>query len=205
MAHPPDPKDSVDLVRRVASGDDASLGALLERYLPRLRAFVRLRVDAGMRQRESCSDLVQSVCRQVLEGAPTFEWRSEEAFRGWLFKTALNKLRERARFHRAERRHPKHERAADSNGDDHLLPMYLRVTTPTEAAAAHELAERIERAFDRLPEDYREVITLSRIVSLSRAEVAQAMQRSEGAVSMLLGRALLELVAVLDGRRDPAP
>lgn len=178
------------------------MGTLLERYLPRLRAFVRLRVDAAVRQRESCSDLVQSVCRQVLEGAPGFEYRSEEAFRGWLFRTALNKLRERARFHRAQRRHAKHERGEAPPGDDQRLPAYLRITTPTQAADAHELAERIERAFDRMPEDYREVITLSRIVGLSRSEVAKAMERSEGAVSMLLSRALLELVAVLDGRRD---
>lgn len=199
MADAPDPRDSLELAQRASRGDRPSMQALLERYLPRLRAFVRLRVDRSLRERESSSDLVQSVCRQVLEHIDTFEYRSEEAFRAWLFKTALNKIRERARFHRAERRAPGREQGAE---EDALVPMYARITTPSEAAAARELAERMEAAFDRLPEDYREVITLSRIVGLPRPEVARAMGRSEGAVSMLLSRALVELVAVLDGRRQ---
>jgi RNA polymerase sigma-70 factor (subfamily 1) len=202
MAIEPDSESSMQLAQRASRGHAASMESLLERYLPRLRAFVRLRVDRDLRQRESSSDLVQSVCRQVLEHAEGFEYRSEEAFRAWLFKTALNKIRERARFHRAERRAPGRERrVGETAPEDVLLPMYSRITTPSEAAAAHELAERMEGAFDQLPDDYREVITLSRIVGLPRPDVAKAMERSEGAVSMLLSRALVELVAVLDGRR----
>lgn len=205
MANPSEPDPLVDAVQRASQGEAARVRTLLERYLPRLRAFVRLRVDASLRQRESCSDLVQSVCREVLEGGSGFEYRSEEAFRGWLFKAALNKVRERARFHRAQRRAAVREEALDPTGEAELRPLYQRITTPTQAAVAHEMAERLERAFDRLSEDHREVITLTRIVGLPRAEVAKAMGRSEGATSMLLSRALLELVAVLDGRRDPAP
>lgn len=196
----PDFPESVHLAQRASQGDQASMDALLERNLPRLRAFVRLRVDRALRERESSSDLVQSVCRQVLEHAEDFEYRSEEAFRAWLFKTALNKIRERARFHRAKRRAPDREHHAEAVPEEMLVSMYSRITTPTKAAAGRELSERLESAFDQMPDDYREVISLSRIVGLPRAEVAKAMNRSEGAVSMLLSRALLELVAVLDGR-----
>jgi RNA polymerase sigma factor (sigma-70 family) len=58
---------------------------------------------------------------------------------------------------------------------------------------AEEL-ERLEAAFDRLPDDYREVITLARLVGLPLAAIGRQMGgRSEGAVSMLLARALTRL------------
>jgi RNA polymerase sigma factor (sigma-70 family) len=69
---------------------------------------------------------------------------------------------------------------------------------------AGELAQQMELAFDRLPDDYREVITLARIVGLSHAEIARQMGRGEGAVRMLLSRALVAYVAAMDqvrGRR----
>ena len=57
---------------------------------------------------------------------------------------------------------------------------------------------RVERALAELPEHYREVITLSRVVGLSHKEVAESMGRSEGATRVLLHRALGELADVLE-------
>ena len=62
----------------------------------------------------------------------------------------------------------------------------------------------MEAAFDSLPDDYREVITLARIAGLSHAEIARQMARSESAVRMLLSRALVAYIAAMDkvcGRR----
>jgi RNA polymerase sigma factor (sigma-70 family) len=56
----------------------------------------------------------------------------------------------------------------------------------------------MERAFDLLSDDHREVITLSRIVGLSHAEIAAELGRSEGAVRVLLSRALVAYVDALD-------
>ena len=67
---------------------------------------------------------------------------------------------------------------------------------------AGEQAERIERAFQGLPPDYREVILLSRIVGLSRAEAAREMGRSESAVRNLLHRALAQLAQAVEDESD---
>ena len=58
--------------------------------------------------------------------------------------------------------------------------------------------ERIEAAFTRLSDDHREVILLSRIVGMSRAEVALALDKTEDSVRNLLHRALTELARHLD-------
>jgi RNA polymerase sigma-70 factor, ECF subfamily len=198
----PDGTDAAaDLARRATSGDADSLAALLERYLPRLRAFVRLRVDASVRARESASDLVQTVCREVLQNAGQFEYRDEDRFRAWLFQTALNKIRDRARYHHAVRRAPRAEVSGDAleHADDRSA-----LQSASQQAIARETAEAMERAFDLLSEEHREVITLSRIVGLPHAAIAQAMDRSEVAVRGLLSRALVAYMAALDrtqGRR----
>ena len=57
--------------------------------------------------------------------------------------------------------------------------------------------ERIERAFAELPEDYREVILLSRLVGLSHREIAEDWGRKEGAIRVLLHRALARLSVLL--------
>jgi hypothetical protein len=88
----------------VHCGDAAALDALLRRHLPDLMVFVRAKSGPRLRAQESCSDLVQTVCREALQSVEHYEWRGEGSFRRWLFTLAMNKLRNRADYHAAERR-----------------------------------------------------------------------------------------------------
>jgi RNA polymerase sigma factor (sigma-70 family) len=82
-------------------------------------------------------------------------------------------------------------------GDAALSQCYSRVLSPSGQAVAAEDARVLERAFDTLPEHYREVISLSRIARMSRAEVAIQMRRTEDSVRNLLSRALAALAEAL--------
>ena len=168
------------------------LERLLVEHLPSVRAFVRLNVDSEMRQRESCSDLVQTVCRQLLEHGE-FDYRDAHSFRSWLYAAVLNKIRDRARFHAAACRAGRREVQAD----ELMVDCYASVATPSHEAIAHERAEQIEHAFDQLPDQYREVITLSRITGLSHEDVAARLDKTEANVRMLLSRALARLTTLL--------
>lgn len=196
MAKPrDDDQDAKVLATRASQGDTGSIEELLVRYLPRLRAFVRSQVDARVRLEESVSDLVQSTCREVVEAGPGFEWQGEARFRGWLFTTALNKIRMRLRRMGAQKR------KGGALGDDAIAAVpdaWAAANSPSRVAVGNELSASMEAALDALPEDYREVIALSRFAGLPHAEVARVMERSEGAVRMLLSRALVELVAQID-------
>jgi RNA polymerase sigma-70 factor (ECF subfamily) len=175
------------------------LDALLLQYLPRLRGFVRVHMNQTVRNHESCSDLVQSVCREVLAGADAFEYRGEGPFRSWLFRTALNKILERTRHLTAQKRDVR-RKTTQSAIDYGSLPALD--PTASQLVAAAEFGERMERAFDGLSDDHRHVIALSRIVGLSHAEIAADMGRSEGAVRVLLSRALVAYTAALDRPPD---
>ena len=177
-------------------GSSHRVDHLLERHLSGLRAFVRLNAGPVLRAREAQSDLVQSVCREVLDHAGRFEFRGEEQFRSWLFTAALNKVRERARFWDRECRAAAAEERTASVGA--LLDAYGALHSPSRVAAGKELVEVIERALETLTEEQREVVTLSRLVGLSHAEIAAMLGKGEGAVRMLLSRGLVSLVAEID-------
>ena len=191
------------LTDAAAAGDRAAVERLLERFLPDVRAFVRLRAGPALRARESSSDLVQSVCREILEHAERFRYPSEGAFKHWLFTTAQRKLQHRHEYWMAQKRGAVGEVPIDSGqgssaGDvPDLMSRYRRFSSPSRAASLREEVERVEAAFDQLSEEHREVITLAHLTGLSRAEIAERMQRSEGAVRVLLHRALARLSGLL--------
>ena len=177
-----------------APDEPADLDALVARYLPRLHAYVRAQMGPALRAREASVDLVQSVCREVLEDREQFEFRGEGAFLSWLLKAALNKLRERARFHGRLRR------AADR---EQQLPdgvVYQGLSPSGEAMGLEEI-ERLEAALDELSDDYREVIVLARILRMPHGDIAAHMGRTVPAVRNLLGRA----IAQLGHRMGPPP
>jgi RNA polymerase sigma-70 factor (ECF subfamily) len=189
------------LVEDAAGGDREAVASLLQTYVPGLRAYLRLRMGKVLRQKESCSDLVQSVCREVLENLEQFRYPGEAAFKRWLYATAARKLGHRYEHWQAERRDPRREagQAPGAAGDGELLACYRSFCTPSRAAIAREELERIEKAFDQLSSDHRDVIIMARILGLSRAEIAKELHRSEPAVGNLLLRALAHLSEVLDG------
>lgn len=183
-----------DLLEAAAGGDRGAVEELVVRHLPGLRAFVRLRAGPQVLAREGESDVVQSACRELIANAERFRFGGEEGFRRWLYSTAMRKILKKHRFHTAEKR----DVAAEEAAAQELLGAYARFVTPSREVAALEEIARIERAFAGLPDDWREVIVLSRVAGLSRAEVAQEMGRSEDSVKNLLHRALARLTTLLE-------
>lgn len=192
--------DTKHLVAAAANQDRAAIEQLLVRQLPGLEAFVRLRMGPGMRALAQPPDLVQSVCREVLEDLSGFEFRGEGAFRHWLYTRAENKLREKHRYHSAGKRDRGREVTAPEGTT--FLPAYQTLCTPSRELEMREAIQRIERAFDQLPEDYREAITLHKLCALSHAEIAERMNRSEGAVRNLVYRGLSRLALLVDAGDD---
>jgi RNA polymerase sigma-70 factor (ECF subfamily) len=193
----------MSVLERALAGDARAMELLLQEHLPGLRAFVRLRLGRPLRAKEESGDLVQSVCREVLEHLDRFQRPSEAGFRHWLYATAARKIQHRLEHWRAEKRDAGREvglapSSAGASRGPGLLDAYRSFCTPSQEVASREEIARIEAAFDRLPEDYREVITLTKVAGLSHAEAARELGRAEGATRMLLSRALARLAELLE-------
>jgi len=188
------------LVAAARNKDEAALQQLLVRNLPGLEAFVRLRMGAALRGLMTAPDLVQSVCREVLEDLGDFEFRGEGPFRHWLFVRAENKLREKHRYHHRDKRD--RQKAVSLSEGTNAITGYRTLLTPSKDLEVQETMRRVEAAFDQLPDDYREAVTLYKLCELSYAEIAERMKRSEGAVRNLVYRGISRLALLVDA--DPA-
>jgi RNA polymerase sigma-70 factor (ECF subfamily) len=191
---PEEPSESSIL--SATRGDPVAIAQVLRAYLPRLQRFVHLRLGAQLRAREDTLDIVQSTVRELLE-QEDFQWRGEVEFRAWLFQAALNKIREKGRFHGAGKRAMDREVAAT---DLPALGDAIRdLATPSRAAIAKEELQRLESAFGALTEPQREVLTLARVVGLPHAVIAERLGKTEMAVRQLLVRAMAALGNALGG------
>lgn len=170
--------------------------AQLERVLPDLAAFVRRRTYGVVGARESNADLVQSVCREVLEqvAKDRFEFKSDAELRKWLFTAAQHKIQHRRRYWRAERRDPERERTEPCDPRTQL--------TPSRDAAAREELARLERALDDLPARDLEIVRLAQFEGRSHAEIAERVGVTEAYSRVLLSRALARLATLTAGDPD---
>lgn len=184
------------LVSAAQQRDRRAIEELLVQHLSPLEAFVRLRMGPALRARLTAPDVVQSVCREVLEDLDGFEYRGEAAFRHWLYTRAQNKLLEKHRYVAADKRTAEREQPMPELTT--AFPGYQTLVTPTRVLSAREAMQQIERAFDELPEDYREAVTLHRLCGMSHAEIAAKMGRSEGAVRNLVYRGMSRLALRVD-------
>jgi RNA polymerase sigma-70 factor (subfamily 1) len=202
MPDSPD-ENTADLVELAQAGDAKALDALFRRHIERLRVYIRAHSNPVLMARESDADLVQTVCREALQSLENYEWQGEGSFRYWLFTVAKNKLRQRSQHHMAEKRRP----TAEEPGVDPMLGSdpALRdgAGSPSQHAVADETQERIVRALRSMPDQYREVILMSRFAGLTHAEIANRLEKNQAAVRVLLSRALARLTTEMKDSTDP--
>jgi len=203
LTPPPEPPLR-DLLAQAQAGDAEARDRLVRRLLPSLRTFVRSIASKRLREHEECSDLVQSVCREILRRLDALEFRGEAAFRLWLHQTARHTIMERARYWNRAKRSGQQvdlppEAAIDPKevGGD-LLAACTTSRTPSDEVIGREEQQRIEDAFAALPAAQRRVVILHRLVGRSHRQIAAELRRSEGAVRQLLFRALSKLAQHLD-------
>lgn len=204
--------DDVDLMQQVEgarAGDREAMDELFQALIPEVRAYVRLHSGQNIRDRESMTDVVQTICREVFVDLRQFTGTVEKQFRKWLFRLALSKIHDKHRFHSAQKRDVRREvqvaqptTDSTSHADERLLDCYLTFCTPSQNMSAKEEVARIETAFDQLKDEHRRIITLACFGGLSTVEIAADSGKSEAAVRKLLSRARAHLAVILAQNTD---
>lgn len=196
-------EESRHLVERATHGDHRSIDALLERHLPGLRRYVGHRAGREVLERESGSDVVQSVCRELFEGLrdERFEYRGEREFKRWLYAAAVFKLQVRRRHWRTLKRGAREARIEPGSYASGGATEPASPTTPSVEASRAEDVARLRAALAALPEHYREIVELAHVEGLSHRVIGERLGIAEGHSRVLLTRALARLAALGARRR----
>ncbi len=162
-----------------------------EQHRERLLSVIYLRMGPQLRTRMDAEDILQEV---AIEAINSWHTLSDEASAGaWLVTLAKRKI---ARILRDQigvaARNPNRERHVMTD-----LPIADRRSGPVTAADRRDRLELLGKALERLSDDYREVVLLTKIEGLPAKEVGVRMDRSENAVNLLLSRALKRLAEEL--------
>jgi RNA polymerase sigma-70 factor (ECF subfamily) len=173
-----------------ARRDPASFEALYRRYLAQVYSYAYYELG----DHHEAEDATERTFMAALANLGRFEERARPAdgdgastFRVWLFRIARNVV---ANQRRSRRRHPQAPiEAARLVADP--LDIEGGVALRDEAAAAW-------RAVGRLPADRRRAVVLRFVEEMSTAEIAGILGRSEGAVRVLIHRALRTVARDLD-------
>jgi RNA polymerase sigma-70 factor, ECF subfamily len=170
---------------RAAQADRAAFATLYRRYLDRVYGYAFYQLG----DHHDAEDVTERIFLAALGALPDFRDRGS-TFRAWLFRIAHNTI---ANAHRSRAR-----RRTEPLPDDFQRAAPNADPAP-QVALADELRE-IRRAVAQMPDDRRQVILLRFVDDLSTNEIAEVLDRSPGAVRVLLHRSLRELASRLDGR-----
>ena len=169
---------------RAAQKDPTAFGVLYRRYLDRVYSYAFYQLG----DHHDAEDATARTFLAALRAIGTF--RDEGAsFRAWLFRIARNTVANAHRS-RARRRTEPIEAIADPPAPD---------ADPAGLSLRADDARRVRAALAQLPDERRQVVLLRFADDLSAREIGQVLDRSEGAVRVLLHRALRELAERLPG------
>jgi RNA polymerase sigma factor (sigma-70 family) len=167
---------------RAGQADRRTIADLSVRYGQAVRRFFSRRLRDGA----DVEDLTQEVFARLLKRAELGEIANIE---GYLFHTAANLLRERAR--KAARR------PGDDPGLDPDLAESVEDFSPERILLGREAYARMVEALQELPERARTIFVLNRFEELSAAEIARRLGVSVSTVEKDMMRAIAHLKARL--------
>ncbi len=156
-----------------AKTDPGAFATLYDRYVDAIHAYVYHQTGSW----ERAEDVTATTFMRAYAEIEKFEWRGVP-YSAWLYRVASNLVMR-----------------------DHRHPSWIELPEglvdpgegPEDAAVRSERVRRIQAAVRHLSVDQRQAITLRFGSGMRNAEIAQVMRKSEGAVKLLVFRALRSL------------
>jgi len=179
--------DTLSLINRAQTGDDAALEALCARFHPRLYRWATGRLPRNARGLLDTADIVQETLVKAIRRIEDISVRSPGAFPAYLRAAILNRIRDELR--RAAVRpefEPLHRSAEDS------------APSPLEQTIGLDRAEHYEQGLAMLKEEDQAAIFMRIELEMEYEDIADALEKpSPDAARMAVNRALVRLVRTI--------
>ena len=168
-----------ELMQRFCAGDKAAFGELFERFLPRVRSFLRQMV----RDSALADDLAQTTFLSVVRSKDRYVIGAKVA--PWIFSIAGNAARDTLR--------------RQALGVEQLVTADAAVESqPID----HGLRRELENALSELPVNQREVVVLHKVQGLSFEQIAESIGITATAARIRAHRGYVRLRALLKHLED---
>ena len=164
--------------------NSSALSQIHDCFYDRIYRYVRYRTDDGQVAEDAASEVFVRLLDAIRnERAP------RTSLRGWLFGTASHIVDDHYR-----------RRYQENNEDlaDHESLPASREADPEHQLQLHLTHERLRAVMSRLTPEQQHVVTLRFGQGMSHREVAQILNKSEGAVKVLQFRALQAMRRLLE-------
>jgi RNA polymerase sigma-70 factor (ECF subfamily) len=180
-------------------GSREALGQALEACRLYLLAVAQQELNADLRAKGGASDLVQETFLEAQRDFTQFQGSSEGELRAWLRRMLHHRAAKLGRRYRTTQKRRLGRETTLTDLGEPAAPAG-KMATPSAHLMAVEQAQRLRLALERLPDDYRRVITLRYVEQASFEEIGRRMDRTPNAARLLWLRAVERIKLEL---RDP--
>ncbi len=187
------------ILAAIRSGEEAALVTFLQTNEQPLLAFIRSRIGSQLKKKIEPEDILQEASMEavrVLEQTDLSTWDPLH----WMFQICERKIIDaHRRLFVSQKRDASREAALPTGSEAAGLGNLLAasVTTPSQAFSRDQRQLRTMAALETLPEDQREALRLRYLVGLPSKEIAKKFSKSDGAMRVMISRALSRLQALL--------
>jgi RNA polymerase sigma-70 factor (ECF subfamily) len=174
---------TVDVIRRIQSGDAGAREQLLARFLPLLRRWAHGRLPRQIRDLNDTDDLVQVTLVKALSRLGEFESAGPGAFLAYLRMALLNQVRDEIRRHQ---RRPDHAEIDGELAETDSIGV-------VDQLIGSERMQAYEQALAALPKRQQALIVMRVEFGMSYPEIAVEVGSTADAVRVMVARAIVQL------------
>jgi RNA polymerase sigma-70 factor (ECF subfamily) len=190
-----------------AGPDRSALAEAIVACRPQLLAYIQRRLGTALRQKVEAEDVLQEACAEAVRVWPV-NLGNRSVF-AWLCQIAEARLVDQARRFSAAKRDQAREvplaAGSDTRGEGLIALLVASLTTPSQAVSRQARHQRLHAALNRLSDEQRLALTLRYLENWPTQQIAEQLGKSDGAVRVLLTRALKQLQRLLDDAPGASP
>lgn len=198
-----------EIVGRLRAGDVGALAQFLTARQRPLLAFIERQLGAALRSKVEPDDLYQEVSAEAVRSLNGVELGDRDPF-SWLCQIAERRIIDaHRRYFGAQKRSAAREVSLGTpvGGDQSRAALVdllvMTMTTASQAFSRNQREMKLLDAMGQLNEEQREALRLRYLEGLPSKEIATRMNKTDGAVRVMLSRSLDRLQTILGP--DAAP
>jgi RNA polymerase sigma-70 factor (ECF subfamily) len=190
------------LVRRLRDREPEAMGQFFQLRREQLRVYVERNMGPALRRKVDPEDIVQEVGIECVRSIEIMDLAQRDPF-SWMCQVAERRIVDAHRkFFNTQKRDAGLEVPLGSPGSQTekggLIDLLVAsITSPSQAYSRDQRHQRLSQALAALPELTQEALRLRYVEGLASKEVARRLDKTDGAVRVMLTRAIKRLEELL--------